>query len=204
MRKLLFATSNSGKIKEYKEIFRQLKIPVKIISLRDLNIKKEVKEDGRTFKENAIKKVKFYSKLTDLPVLADDGGLEIDFLKGEPGVKSRRWPGYEASDKELVDIALDKLKGLSKEKRKAHLRMVLAFLLPNKKIYTFEGKLRGRIVKKPSVGKIKGFPFRRIFYVDKYKKIYGKLSLKEETKIGHRKKAVKKALPVIKKYLCST
>jgi len=92
MEKLLIATTNPGKFREYKILLQDL--PLKMVSLRDLKIRKKPKEDGKTFRENAIKKAKFYSRLAQLPILADDGGLEIDYLKGEPGVKSRRWPGY--------------------------------------------------------------------------------------------------------------
>ena len=92
MKKVLIATTNPAKIVEYGEIFKQLKLPVNLVSLKDLNIKNKVEEDGKTFEENAIKKADFYSKLSNLPTLSDDGGLEIDYLNGEPGIRSRRWP----------------------------------------------------------------------------------------------------------------
>ncbi|PIR02130.1 MAG: non-canonical purine NTP pyrophosphatase [Candidatus Nealsonbacteria bacterium CG_4_9_14_0_2_um_filter_37_38] len=198
MRKLLIATTNPGKIREYKEIFNRLKLPVKLVSLKDLKIKEKVKEDGETFEENAVKKAKFYYKLTKLPTLAEDSGLEIDYLNGQPGVKSRRWPGYEASDKELINITLKKLKGVTLEKRGAQLRVVMALII-DEKVKTFQGLLRGIIMEKPIKKMIPGYPFRSLFYLPEIKKVIGELTMEQEAMVAHRKKAVKKALPILKK-----
>lgn len=199
MKKLLIATTNQGKILDYKNFFKDF--PLKLVTLKDLNIKVEPKEDGKTYQENAIKKVKFYSKLSDLPTLADDSGLEIDYLNGEPGVQSRYWPGYRASDEELIEIALNKLKGVVFKKRGAQLRAVIALLL-DKKIMIFEGILRGIILEEPIEKVIPGFPFRRIFYLSRIKKVIGELTPEEEKKVlTHRRKALKKAIPIIKKHL---
>ena len=198
MKKLLIATSNAGKFLEYREIFKQLKILLELVSLKDLNIETRMEEDGKTFEENAVKKAKFYSQLVGLPTLADDGGLEIDYLNGEPGVKSRRWPGYEATDEEMIKIALDKLNGVPKEKRGARLKAVVALIFPeDQKIYTFVGFLRGQIAEKPTTQRIAGYPFRSIFVPSQSNKYLGELNI-----IAHRKEAIKKALPLIKKYLC--
>lgn len=197
MKTLLIATNNPGKIQEYQEIFKKLKLVIKLVSLKELEIKKKVKETEKTFKENAIKKAKFYSKLTGLPTLADDSGLEIDYLKGEPGVKSRRWPGYDASDQELIDLAIKKLKNLPFKNRKAQMRAVIALAVSGKKIHTFEGVIRGIILKKPLKKIIPGFPFRSLFYIPSKKRMLGE-------KESHRQRALKKAMPTLKKLLCST
>ena len=198
-KKLLIATTNPAKFKEYKILFKNL--PLKLISLNDLGIKRKVKENGRTFKENAIKKAKFYSKLTKLPTIADDAGLEIDILNGEPGVKSRRWPGYTASDKELIDFTLNKLKDIPSSKRKAQLKTVLALAIPGQDILTFEGKIRGKITEKPKGKLIPGYPFRSIFYLPKFKKTFAQMSFKKESEIGHRRKIVQKVIPILKSKL---
>lgn len=197
MKKILLATFNSGKILEYKEIFKQFGLKIKLVSLKDLGISKKFNEDGKTFRENAVKKAKFYSAFSDLPILAEDSGLEIDYLEGEPGVRSRRWPGYEATDKELVALAMKKLQGVPLEKRGAGLRAVLALLF-NGKIQTFEGSLRGVIVEKPLKKIVPGFPFRSIFYLPKLKKTLVELTMEEEAAIAHRKKIVKKSLLFLK------
>ncbi|OGZ35219.1 MAG: hypothetical protein A3D38_02210 [Candidatus Portnoybacteria bacterium RIFCSPHIGHO2_02_FULL_40_23] len=107
MQEILLATKNAGKILEYKELFKNL--PYKLLTLTDFKINESPKEDGKTFTEDALKKAEFYSRLSNLPTFAEDSGLEIDYLNGEPGVFSRRWLGYERSDEELVKIAFKKL-----------------------------------------------------------------------------------------------
>lgn len=195
MMKLLIATKNPAKIAEYKIILKDL--PLELITLGDLNIRANVEEDGETFEENAIKKVKFYSKLSGLPTLAEDGGIEIDYLNGEPGVKSRRWPGYEATDEELINITLEKLKGVPREERGAQLRAVIALVI-NRQIKTCEVVRRGVILEKPVEKIISGYPFRSLFYVPEIKKVLAEADKEEEMLISHRKKAIEKLLPILK------
>lgn len=201
--KLLIATTNLGKILEYKHILSGL--PIEVLSLKDVGLENEkVEEDGKTFEENAIKKARFFSEAVNLPALSDDGGIEVDYLFGEPGVKSRRWPGYEATDQELVEIILEKLKGVPCEKRGAQLRCVIALAFPGEeKIHLAEGILRGTIVENPT-GIIPGFPFRSVLYLPSIGKILGELSIEEETKVAHRKKAMEKIIPIIKEKIIST
>ena len=196
--KLLIATKNPGKIAEYRVILKNL--PLELITLGDLNIEEVVEEDGKDFEENAIKKAKFYSRLTVLPTLAEDGGIEINYLNGEPGVKSKRWPGYEASDKELINLTLKKLKGVPLEKRGAQLRAIVALAI-NGKVKIFEAALRGIILERPVKKIIPGYPFRSLFYVPEIKKVLAEADKEEEILISHRKKAIEKLLPIIKKYL---
>lgn len=198
MNKLLIATTNPGKFLEFQEIFEELELETELVSPSDLEINQKLEETGSTFEENATQKAEFYHGLSGLPTLADDGGLEIDYLDGEPGVKSRRWPGYEASDEEMIQIALEKLKGVPESQRGAQLRTVIGLIFPgDEKVYTFEGILRGRIAEIPTTQRIAGYPFRSIFIPENQEKYLGELSL-----VAHRKQAVEKALPIIKKYLC--
>ena len=199
MKKLLIATSNPGKFLEYKIIFKDL--PIRLLNLKDLNIDTSPNEDGKTFQENAVKKVKFYSKFVEFPVLAEDSGLEIDCLNGEPGVKSRRWPGYEASDQELIDLTLEKLKGIPFEKRGAQLRVAIALII-KKEIKLFEGTLRGIIMEKPVQAIIPGYPFRSLFFIPEINKVLGELTMEGEAAIAHRRKALEESLPMIKELLC--
>ncbi len=199
---MLLATFNPGKIKEYRLLLKEL--PLKLVSLKSLGIKEEFEEKGKTLEENAKEKAKFYSKLSNLPAIADDSGLEIDILKGEPGAKSRRWLGYEAGDRGLIDFTLKKLKGIPWQKRKAQLRTILALAIPNGErtsVFIFEGKIRGVIAREPKGRLIAGYPFRLIFYLPKFKKTFAELGLKKEIEIGHRKKAVKKMIPVLRSKL---
>lgn len=198
--KLLLATSNEGKIREYREIFKQLGLQIEIVSLKDAGITEKVEEDGATFEENAIKKAKFYYELAKMPTLADDGGIEIDYLRGEPGVKSRRWPGYEASDEELRQMTFEKLKSVPWEKRGAQLRAVIAIALSESEVHTFEGIWRGYIVENQSkAAKLTpGYPFRSVFYLPEQNAVLGELPFEQEVKLGHRMKALKNALPILK------
>lgn len=200
MKKLLIATTNPGKFNEFRIILAELAPDLQVVSLQDLGIKNKIEETGSTFKENAALKAKFYRDLTGLPTLADDSGLEIDYLNGEPGVLSRRWPGYEATDEELIKITLRKLQGVPKEKRGAQLRAVIAIAAPGKeKVDFFEGVLRGFITEKIAAPIIPGFPFRSILYVPEWGKVLAELTAEEETAISHRKIALKKAKPLLEK-----
>lgn len=194
---ILLATFNPGKVREYKILLKNLK--TKLVSLKDLKIKKKVEEDGKTFEENAKLKAEFYSKLTGFPALADDGGLEIDILGGEPGVKSRRWPGYEATDKELIKLVLEKLKNVPFKARKARLRAVLAFKIPGRKTLLFEAQRTGFVTKKPYGELMNGYPYRSIFYLPRQGKTYNCLSFKEEIRLNHRAKAVRKLVSYLRK-----
>jgi len=197
MKTLVIATHNQGKLEEYQLIFKKALPGVTLTSLSELGITKKAKESGKTLEANAIQKASFYSRFTKLPTLADDGGLEIDYLDGEPGVQSRRWPGYEASDEELIQMTLDKLQGVPLAKRGAQLRMVLALSFPGeRKLYTSEGILRGFISEKPIGKRIKGYPFRSVFYLPQKKKMFSETSL-----VAHREEAVYKVLPTLKKKL---
>ncbi|RLC34948.1 MAG: non-canonical purine NTP pyrophosphatase [Candidatus Nealsonbacteria bacterium] len=194
--KLLIATHNTGKLLEYEEIFKNIGLKIKLVSLKDLGVTQKLEETGNTFEENAIQKAKFYYNLAKMPTLADDSGLEIDYLNGEPGIKSRRWSGYEASDEEMIQIALDKLTGVSREQRGAQLRAVVALIFPgDEKAHTFEGVLRGSIAEKPISERIAGYPFRSIFVPEHQQKYLGELSL-----VAHRMQAIENALPVLLKY----
>ena len=199
MKKILLATFNLGKVKEYKLLLRSL--PLEILGLRDLNIREKVKEDGDSFLENAFLKAEFYSKLTNLPTLADDSGLEIDALNGAPGIISRRWPGYEAGDRELIDFTLKKLKGVPWKKRGAQIKTALILIIPHQEaraVFISEGRVRGVIAEKPKGRLLAGYPFRPIFYLPKLKKTFAQLGFKKEMEIGQRRKALKKLMPILK------
>lgn len=188
MKKILIATTNKAKLEEIKNGLKPLlKQKIKLLTLTDVGVEEKPEESGKTFCENAKIKAKFYAKKTNLPTLADDGGLLIPFLKNEPGVRSRRWLGYEASDEELINYTLERLKNVPKEKRTAYLQVCLCFFDPKtKKIFFEEEKIEGFIAKKPSGKKTFGYPFRALFIVKKFNKYYNELTKKEHQQINHR------------------
>ena len=201
MKKILIASTNPGKIADIKIGLRELqKQGIKVITLNDVIVgDKEPVETGKTFQENAFIKAKFYAELTHLPVLSDDGGLIIPYLNNAPGVKSRRWLGYEATDEELIKFALSKLHGCTGSKRTAYLETCLCFYDSQikKTIYETE-KIKGHIAEKSSHRPTNGYPYRAIFIVDKYNKYYDELTKKEHQQINHRLKAVKRLTKKIK------
>lgn len=203
MKKLLIATSNQAKLEEIKYGLKELeKENIKLLTLNDVGVEEEPEETGQTFCENAKIKAKSYGDLTNLPTIADDGGLIIPYLNNEPGVKSRRWLGYKASDQELIDYTLKRLKNTSKTQRIAYLQTCICFYLAKKNVFMFqEEKIKGYIAEKPSNKPTNGYPFRALFIVEKYQKYYDELTEKQHNLINHRLKALKKLVPKIKEVL---
>ncbi len=182
--KLLIGTKNPGKAREFSEF---LGASFECVSLKDFPGAPDVEENGTTFEENAWLKAKAYYEFTKMPVVTDDGGLEIDILNGEPGVLSRRWPGYEATDQELIALTLEKLKGIPPADRGAQLRIALVFY-DGVRTVTASGVIRGEITEEAGSFEA-GYPFRAIFWVPQFQKLYSALSHEEHDMINHRKKA---------------
>lgn len=200
-KKLLIATKNPGKIAEIKSFLKDL--PFEIISLKDAGINNDVEETGKTYKANSRKKALFYAKLSGFPTISDDGGLEIKALNGAPGVKSRRWLGHEATDKELIKHMIKIAKELPDNNRTAYFKTVVTFAIPNGKYFQAEGKVRGEIAKKPLLKLLKGYPYRSFFFLPEINKFYHESQLlkKEERVYNHRYKALTKLKPIIIKVL---
>jgi len=193
---MLLATHNQAKFKELKLGIKPLEEKgVKIISLNDLAIKDEPDEIGKDFSENARLKAYYYSRLTKLPTIADDGGLLIDIFNGEPGVKSKRWLGYEASDQELIKYTLKRLADIPKDKRTAYLQTSLCYYDSlSETCLEEQEKIKGYIAFKPSGRPTEGYPYRALFIVEKYNKYYDELTDKEHNQINHRIKALKRLI----------
>jgi len=195
MKKILIATHNPGKIAEYKELLAD--IPVGVVTLADIGITDAPSEDGDTFEENARAKAAFYSARTNIPLFAEDSGIEIDALGGAPGVHSRRWGSdfRELTDEEMVEKALHELKGVPWDRRGAQFRVVIAFQASSKSGAVLEeGMLRGFITERPMAAIVPGYPFRSLFYIPEKDDVLGKFSMEEEARIAHRGQALKKLL----------
>lgn len=160
--KLLLGTTNQGKIREYRWIFGGCK-DIELLTPEELKIQERPKETGSTFKENALIKARFYCEKTGLSALGDDGGIEIDALGGEPGVKSRRWLGYECTDEELISHCLERMKSIPQEKRSARFRVIVIVAFPDGKTIKGEGMQKGYIRQTRVKKLIPGYPFRSIF-----------------------------------------
>lgn len=185
--KLLIATHNPGKFKEISVHLLPLKL--ELVSLSDLGITEDYAETAETYEENAIGKARFYYQLSGLATLADDSGLSIDALGGEPGVHSRNWPGHRGTDEELLSLLLDKMKDVATEKRTANFVTVVAYWDGEKEIVT-RGEESGLIADKQVCPIEEGFPYSSIFYPHGYDKVFSELSISDKNKISHRGRAL--------------
>jgi XTP/dITP diphosphohydrolase len=193
--RLLVATNNRGKLREYSELLKGL--PLELTTLEGEGITEEVEESGSSLKQNAIQKATAYAKLSGLTTMADDSGLEVEALGGEPGPLSRRYAGENASDKERNDYLLAKLHDVPWEKRAARFRAVIAIASPDGKVKTVEGVCEG-IIAFDAKGE-GGFGYDPIFYLPELDKYMAELTLAEKNKISHRAKAAQKARRILER-----
>jgi len=200
MKKLLIATRNPGKFGEIKNFLADL--PVEVVSLSDLKIQEDIEESGKTYEENAKRKAEFYSKLSGLPTIADDSGIEIEALGRKPGKNTRRWLGYEMTDEEIISHLYKISKELGRNRR-AHFISTVCLALPNGQFFLETGDTQGIIAEKPSTKRTKGYPFRSFFYLEPIKKFFFEDNLTDEEQklYNHRYKAISKLKPIIKKVL---
>lgn len=194
---LLIATKNKNKIKEIKDKFSAIE-NLKILSLENFDSFPDVIEDGSTFEENALKKAKELSLFAGMPVLADDSGLEIDALNGEPGINSARYAGEGASDEDRNLLVLDKMKDVPADRRAARFVCIIAIIADGKE-YLSKGICEGRIA--IEMKGINGFGYDPIFYVGNSGKTMAEFTIKEKNVISHRAKALDMAGETLKKIL---
>jgi len=190
MLEIFLATKNNGKIEEIKEYLKKSKF--KVISLNDFPNFPTTKEDGKNYKENALKKAIEGFNYTKKVCLADDSGLEIDFLKGKPGLYSSRWG---KTDEEKIDKVLRLMKGVPRDKRCAKFVCVLVLVLPNGKQYIIKEECKGEISFVPK-GKY-GFGYNPIFFVPEYNKTFAEMGSEVKNQISHRGKALRKMTKIL-------
>ncbi|MGQ9626505.1 MAG: XTP/dITP diphosphatase [Anaerolineae bacterium] len=195
--KLLIATRNPGKLREYKELLKDL--PFEPTYLPEEGIDFEVQEAGQSFAENARLKASSYARASGLLTLADDSGLEVDALGGEPGVRSARYAGENAGDEERYWLLLKKLEGVSWERRTARFRCVLALATPEGEIYLTEGVREGMIAFGPR-GEY-GFGYDPVFYMPEYGRTMAELLPEEKNRLSHRAQAVEKMKEILKRFI---
>ena len=186
MNKIVLATTNKGKIKELKAMLNHLDI--ELLSLSDFPDLPPVLEDGDTFEKNATKKADAVYQATSLPALADDSGLEVDCLNGDPGVYSARYAGENATDEQNNAKLLSELAGIPKENRSARFRCSLSYINEEGNLYIFNGSCEGIIEEMPSGSG--GFGYDPIFIVPEYGKSMAELTAEEKNAISHRAKAL--------------
>jgi len=196
-KRLLIATSNPGKLEEYRELLAEL--PLELTSLDQEGIELEVEETGESFEENAVLKARTYAQISGLPTLADDSGLEVMALHGEPGVHSSRYAGPGASDADRYRLLLKRLEGVPWEKRQARFRCVIAIATPEGALRTVQGRVTGYIAFEPRGEH--GFGYDPVFYLPRLGKTMAELPPEVKNRISHRADAARKAIPILRHML---
>lgn len=195
MKKVIFATGNAGKMKEVKMILEDLN--AEILSMKEAGVSPEIEENGKTYEENALIKARAVAKATGEIVLADDSGLEVDYLNKEPGVYSARYMGedtpYSVKNAHIIEL----LDGVEPEKRTARFVCAIAAVLPDGREFTTRATIEGRIdYEEKGQG---GFGYDPIFYVPEFGKTTAELTGEEKNKVSHRGKALQLMKEELKK-----
>jgi XTP/dITP diphosphohydrolase len=182
MTEVLIASNNQGKIKEIKELLRDFGVNVR--SLKDLNMTIDVPETGKTFKENAALKAEALSQKTNLITIADDSGLSVDALNGEPGIFSARYSGPEKDSERNIDKLLEKLKGVPMDQRTAHFSCTLALSIPGAPTRFAAGRCEGVITTERRGAD--GFGYDPVFLVPNEKETFAEMGEAKKNRISHR------------------
>jgi XTP/dITP diphosphohydrolase len=185
--KLLLGTRNKGKLTEIRKALADL--PLILVEPEDAGVSDDPEEHGTTFEENAILKARFYSDVSGLPTLSDDSGIIVDALKGELGVKTRRWgAGPHATDQEWVEHFLKRLE--NEENRKARFVSVVAFVDETDEEHIFTGICEGTITATLDGEYLPGLPLRSCFLPEGSDRVLSRMTFEEELSVNHRYKAM--------------
>ena len=187
---LIIASQNQNKLVEFKKILGD---KINLFSLSDIGLNQEIPENEKTIKKNAMFKAKFVNTQTGKNVFADDTGLEIDSLNGEPGVYSARYSGVERNSDKNIELVLTKLK--NKSNRNSRFKTIISLILDGKSV-NFEGVVEGKITEEKR-GR-NGFGYDPIFQPNGYASTFGEMSLNEKNKISHRSIAINKMVQYLK------
>jgi XTP/dITP diphosphohydrolase len=194
---LLIATRNPGKLREYEQLLAGL--PLSLTYLDKEGITHEVEETGESFSENAIRKAQEYARISGLLTLADDSGLEVDALGGEPGVHSARYAGPGADDADRYRLLLERMQGVPWEGRGARFRCVIAIAEPGGKTYSAEGTCEGAIALAPQGDY--GFGYDPVFHLPEHDRTMAQLSPEMKNRISHRARAAQEARSTLERIL---
>lgn len=197
MEKLVVATKNKGKIIEIKKVLSNM--PFDVVTMNDIGINIDVDEDGTTFEENSLKKAIEICKVSGTVVMADDSGLEVDFLDGAPGIFSARFGGPEATDEDKNNKILNMLKDVPFEKRTARFVCAIAVAFPDGRSFVVRDTCEGYI--DFECKGTNGFGYDPLFYVQEYEKTMAELEMDIKNKISHRAKALAKMADKIADYI---
>lgn len=196
-KKIIFATGNEGKMKEVRAILEDLGCQIQ--SMKEAGISADIVENGESFEENALIKARAVAACTDAIVLADDSGLEVDYLNGEPGIYSARYLGEDTSYKVKNESIISRLEGVEDKKRTARFVCAIAAVFPDGSYSLTRGTIEGQIgYEERGTG---GFGYDPIFWLPQYQKTTAELSAGQKNEISHRGKALKKMKKIISEKL---
>ncbi|MBM2824453.1 MAG: non-canonical purine pyrophosphatase, RdgB [Dehalococcoidales bacterium] len=195
MGKLLLGTNNQGKVGEYRSLLKN--IPLTLVTLAEVGIKTIVAEVGQSLEENATLKATAFAAESGLVTLADDSGLEVDALGGEPGPISARYAGEGASDEDRINYLFSRLRDVPWPKRSARFRCVIALALPGGKVELCSGECHGFITLEPKGER--GFGYDPLFYLPEFGKTMAELPLEIKNQVSHRGQAASKVSEVLNK-----
>jgi len=195
MPKLLLASTNRGKVGEYRHLLSGL--PFELVTPADVGIDVAVKENYPSYEENARIKAVAYARASHLITLADDSGVEVDALGGEPGIRSARAAGEEASDKDRVEHLLARLKDVPRKKRTARFKCVIAVATPEGKTELCHGECPGLIALEPRGEN--GFGYDPVFYLPEFDRTMAELPLEIKNQVSHRGKAAREAYRILER-----
>ena len=195
MDRLLIATHNQVKFRELVALLAGTSYS--LVSLADVCVEAEAPETGSTFEENASTKATVYGRLSGLPTLADDSGLEVDALGGEPGVMSSRYAGEGATDAQRIEFLLGKLSNVREPNRGARFRCVIALAWPGEGVNLYSGECRGRIAETPRGSG--GFGYDPVFLVEELGKSMADLTENEKNRVSHRGRAARGAAGALRR-----
>lgn len=197
MERIIVATKNKGKISEIKKVLSGL--PFDVISMNEAGIDIDVVEDGKTFEENSLKKALEICKVTKSMVMADDSGLEVDFLDGAPGIYSARFAGPEASDSDKNEKLLDLLKDVPFEQRTARFVCAIAVAFPDGRHFVVRGTCEGFIDFECKGNN--GFGYDPLFFIQQYDRTMAEIDADVKNEISHRAKALAQMQEKLQNYL---
>jgi XTP/dITP diphosphohydrolase len=192
--RILLATGNPGKVAELAAALEPLGFEV--VGLDVLDDRTEVEETGETFEANARLKAEDYSTRTEFPVLADDSGLEVDALGGDPGVRSARYGGPDIDDRKRYELVLERLRAVPPDKRTARFRCVLVVARAGRTIGIFEGVVEGRITDEPRGEG--GFGYDPVFFHEGIGRTFGEIGREEKETLSHRGQAIRRFVEAVR------
>lgn len=186
-KRIIFATGNEGKMREVRMILEDLEVPV--VSMKEAGVSADIEENGTTFEENAVIKARSVMKLTGEMAMADDSGLEIDYLDGAPGIYSARFMGEDTSYDIKNAALIEKLAGVPDEKRTARFVCAIACVMPDGTTLTSRGTMEGRIAYE--IRGENGFGYDPIFYLPECGCSSAEISPEQKNELSHRGKALR-------------